>query len=157
MPVQTNSSLTLASIWPYDWICVSFSLFSVVWWWPEDTWGCCVGHRYAPAFSCSLCVWLCRYWRRTLGLQVRYADCGGYRFCYSCRGRPGMRPSILLLHGFSAHKDTWLTVIKVSGFAAINISIMHDHLDAITNMKNIDDNVHVFQATATIHFNNNNS
>uniref|UniRef100_A0A672HW68 Abhydrolase domain containing 6b n=1 Tax=Salarias fasciatus TaxID=181472 RepID=A0A672HW68_SALFA len=52
------------------------------------------------------------YWRRTLGLQVRFADCGGYRFCYSCRGKPGMRPSILMLHGFSAHKDTWLTVVK---------------------------------------------
>uniref|UniRef100_A0A672HX53 Abhydrolase domain containing 6b n=1 Tax=Salarias fasciatus TaxID=181472 RepID=A0A672HX53_SALFA len=53
------------------------------------------------------------YWRRTLGLQVRFADCGGYRFCYSCRGKPGMRPSILMLHGFSAHKDTWLTVVKI--------------------------------------------
>uniref|UniRef100_A0A3B4F636 acylglycerol lipase n=2 Tax=Haplochromini TaxID=319058 RepID=A0A3B4F636_9CICH len=52
------------------------------------------------------------YWRRTLGLQVGYADCGGYRFCYSYRGKPGMRPSILMLHGFSAHKDTWLTVVK---------------------------------------------
>ncbi|KAI3357621.1 hypothetical protein L3Q82_016028 [Scortum barcoo] len=38
--------------------------------------------------------------------------CGGYRFCYSYRGKPGMRPSILMLHGFSAHKDTWLTVVK---------------------------------------------
>ncbi|XP_015250217.1 PREDICTED: monoacylglycerol lipase ABHD6-like [Cyprinodon variegatus] len=52
------------------------------------------------------------YWRRTLGLQVRYADCGGYRFCYSYRGKPGMRPSILMLHGFSAHKDMWLSVVK---------------------------------------------
>uniref|UniRef100_A0A3Q2NTG3 acylglycerol lipase n=1 Tax=Fundulus heteroclitus TaxID=8078 RepID=A0A3Q2NTG3_FUNHE len=52
------------------------------------------------------------YWRRTLGLQVCYADCGGYRFCYSYRGKPGMRPSILMLHGFSAHKDMWLTVVK---------------------------------------------
>ncbi|XP_017161110.1 monoacylglycerol lipase ABHD6b isoform X3 [Poecilia reticulata] len=52
------------------------------------------------------------YWRRTLGLQVRYADCGGYRFCYSYRGKSGMRPSILMLHGFSAHKDMWLTVVK---------------------------------------------
>ncbi|XP_061634373.1 monoacylglycerol lipase ABHD6b isoform X2 [Phyllopteryx taeniolatus] len=52
------------------------------------------------------------YWRRTLGLQVHYADCGGYRFCYSCRGKPGMRPSILMLHSFSAHKDTWLTLVK---------------------------------------------
>lgn len=55
----------------------------------------------------------CRYWRRTLGLQVRYADCGGYRFCYAYRGKAGMRPSILMLHGFSAHKDAWLTVVKV--------------------------------------------
>ncbi|KAI9530553.1 Alpha beta hydrolase [Dissostichus eleginoides] len=52
------------------------------------------------------------YWRRTLGLQVRYADCGGYRFCYAYRGKPGMRPSIIMLHGFSAHKDTWLSVVK---------------------------------------------
>lgn len=54
-----------------------------------------------------------RYWRRTLGLQVRYADCGGYRFCYAYRGKVGTRPSILMLHGFSAHKDAWLTVVKV--------------------------------------------
>ncbi|KAF7655644.1 hypothetical protein LDENG_00053020 [Lucifuga dentata] len=62
-----------------------------------------------PAVLIKVYYW---YWRRTLGLQVRYADCGGYRFCYSCRGKPGMRPSILMLHGFSAHKDTWLTVVK---------------------------------------------
>ncbi|XP_015203464.2 monoacylglycerol lipase ABHD6 isoform X2 [Lepisosteus oculatus] len=52
------------------------------------------------------------YWRRTLGLQVRYADSGTYRFCYSYRGKPGTRPSILMLHGFSAHKDMWLSVVK---------------------------------------------
>ncbi|XP_049608053.1 monoacylglycerol lipase ABHD6b isoform X1 [Syngnathus scovelli] len=52
------------------------------------------------------------YWRRTLGLQVHYADCRGYRFCYSCRGKPGMRPSILMLHSFSTHKDIWLTLVK---------------------------------------------
>ncbi|XP_035239271.1 monoacylglycerol lipase ABHD6b [Anguilla anguilla] len=52
------------------------------------------------------------YWRRTLGMQVRYADCGGYRFCYSVRGKPGTRPSVLMLHGFSAHKDLWLSVVK---------------------------------------------
>nr|XP_046220190.1 monoacylglycerol lipase ABHD6b isoform X1 [Oncorhynchus gorbuscha] len=60
----------------------------------------------------SIYQFLNRYWRRTLGLQVRYADCGGYRFCYSYRGKPGFRPSILMLHGFSAHKDTWLTMVK---------------------------------------------
>ncbi|KAJ8257937.1 hypothetical protein GJAV_G00191340 [Gymnothorax javanicus] len=52
------------------------------------------------------------YWRRTLGLQVRYADCGGYRFCYSSRGKPGLRPSILMLHGFSSNKDGWLSLVK---------------------------------------------
>ncbi|XP_062871809.1 monoacylglycerol lipase ABHD6b [Trichomycterus rosablanca] len=52
------------------------------------------------------------YWRRTLGHQVYHADCGGYRFCYSSRGKPSARPSILMLHDFSAHKDTWLSLIK---------------------------------------------
>lgn len=70
------------------------------------------------------CLLLCRYWRRTLGLQVRYADCGGYRFCYSYRGKPGMRPSILMLHGFSAHKDTWLTVVKVRRSATPTLQLL---------------------------------
>ncbi|XP_057175107.1 monoacylglycerol lipase ABHD6b [Triplophysa rosa] len=52
------------------------------------------------------------YWRRTLGMHIRYSDCGGYRFSYSCRGKPGLRPSILMLHDFSAHKDTWLQMVK---------------------------------------------
>ncbi|XP_027026464.1 monoacylglycerol lipase ABHD6b [Tachysurus fulvidraco] len=52
------------------------------------------------------------YWRCNLGLQVYHANCGGYRFCYSSRGRPSVRPSILMLHDFSAHKDTWLPLIK---------------------------------------------
>lgn len=54
-----------------------------------------------------------RYWRRTLGMQVRYAYHEDYQFCYSFRGRPGPKPSILMLHGFSAHKDMWLSVVKV--------------------------------------------
>ncbi|KAK7820555.1 hypothetical protein U0070_006324 [Myodes glareolus] len=53
-----------------------------------------------------------RYWRRTLGMQVRYVHHGDYQFCYSFRGRPGHKPSILMLHGFSAHKDMWLSVVK---------------------------------------------
>ncbi|XP_041809551.1 monoacylglycerol lipase abhd6-B-like [Chelmon rostratus] len=53
------------------------------------------------------------YWRRRLGLVVRYSHSGSYRFCYSCRGTPGgATPSLLLLHGFSATKDMWLPVIK---------------------------------------------
>ncbi|XP_051958086.1 monoacylglycerol lipase ABHD6-like [Xyrauchen texanus] len=52
------------------------------------------------------------YWRRRLGMQVDYAEHEGYRFCYSHRGTPGVRPSFLMLHGFSAHKDMWLTIVK---------------------------------------------
>ncbi|KAH0630143.1 hypothetical protein JD844_012813 [Phrynosoma platyrhinos] len=52
------------------------------------------------------------YWRRALGMQVRYVNYDDYQFCYSYRGRPSHRPSILMLHGFSAHKDMWLSVVK---------------------------------------------
>ncbi|XP_071373838.1 monoacylglycerol lipase abhd6-A-like [Centroberyx affinis] len=63
-----------------------------------------------PAALIKVYYW---YWRSTLGLQLRYSYSGGYRFCYSCRGKPGgATPSLLLLHGFSAHKDMWLSVVK---------------------------------------------
>ncbi|XP_042365817.1 monoacylglycerol lipase abhd6-B-like [Plectropomus leopardus] len=53
------------------------------------------------------------YWRRRLGLVVRYSHSGSYRFCYCSRGTPGgATPSLLLLHGFSATKDMWLPVIN---------------------------------------------
>uniref|UniRef100_A0A671MBT1 Monoacylglycerol lipase ABHD6-like n=1 Tax=Sinocyclocheilus anshuiensis TaxID=1608454 RepID=A0A671MBT1_9TELE len=52
------------------------------------------------------------YWRRRLRMQVDYAEYEGYHFCYSHRGYPGTRPSVLMLHGFSAHKDMWLGVVK---------------------------------------------
>ncbi|XP_036595295.1 monoacylglycerol lipase ABHD6 isoform X1 [Trichosurus vulpecula] len=71
------------------------------------------------AFVASFLLWpsaLIRiyywYWRRTLGMQVRYTTHDDYQFCYSCRGRPGAKPSLLMLHGFSAHKDMWLNVVK---------------------------------------------
>ena len=58
---------------------------------------------------------LCRYWRRRLGLVVRYSNYGSYRFCYSSRGTPGgATPTLLMLHGFSATKDMWLPVVKVT-------------------------------------------
>ncbi|XP_017305513.1 monoacylglycerol lipase ABHD6 [Ictalurus punctatus] len=62
-----------------------------------------------PAALFKIYYW---YWRRRLGLQVDYAEHDGYRFCYTHRGKPGSRPSILMLHGFSAHKDMWLAVVK---------------------------------------------
>ncbi|XP_045434960.1 monoacylglycerol lipase ABHD6 isoform X2 [Pipistrellus kuhlii] len=52
------------------------------------------------------------YWRRALGMQVRYVQHEDYQFCYSFRGRPGHKPTILMLHGFSAHKDMWLSLVK---------------------------------------------
>ncbi|KAM8915061.1 monoacylglycerol lipase abhd6-A-like [Spinachia spinachia] len=53
------------------------------------------------------------FWRRRLGLRVRYSHRGNYRFCYSCRGTPrDATPSLLLLHGFSASKDMWLPVVN---------------------------------------------
>lgn len=53
--------------------------------------------------------------RRKIGLVVHYSYNGSYRFCYSSRGTPGgSTPSLLLLHGFSASKDMWLTLVPVS-------------------------------------------
>ncbi|KAM6979995.1 monoacylglycerol lipase abhd6-A [Aplochiton taeniatus] len=63
-----------------------------------------------PAALIHVYYW---YWRRRLGLQVDYSECGKYKFCYSHRGKPGgAKPTILMLHGFSAHKDMWLSVVK---------------------------------------------
>uniref|UniRef100_A0A4W4FRS9 acylglycerol lipase n=1 Tax=Electrophorus electricus TaxID=8005 RepID=A0A4W4FRS9_ELEEL len=71
-----------------------------------------------PAVLIKLYHW---YWRRRLGLQVDYAECDGYHFCYMHRGKPGSRPSMLMLHGFSAHKDMWLGVLK---FLPTNIHLV---------------------------------
>lgn len=62
-----------------------------------------------PAALIKVYYW---YWRRALGLQVDQTEYEGYQFCYSHRGKPSSRPTILMLHGFSAHKDMWLSVIK---------------------------------------------
>ncbi|XP_030633560.1 monoacylglycerol lipase ABHD6 [Chanos chanos] len=62
-----------------------------------------------PAVLIKVYNW---YWRRALGLQLDYAEHEGYRFCYSHRGKPGSKPSILMLHGFSANKDMWLAMVK---------------------------------------------
>ncbi|XP_054834121.1 monoacylglycerol lipase ABHD6-like [Eublepharis macularius] len=45
------------------------------------------------------------------GLQVRYVEHNGYRFCYLSRGKPGLHPSILMLHGFTLDKDLWLITL----------------------------------------------
>ncbi|XP_054834219.1 monoacylglycerol lipase ABHD6-like [Eublepharis macularius] len=46
------------------------------------------------------------------GLQVRYAEHNGYKFCYLSRGKPGVQPSVLMLHGFALNKDMWLITLK---------------------------------------------
>ncbi|XP_078270717.1 monoacylglycerol lipase abhd6-A isoform X2 [Rhinoraja longicauda] len=65
------------------------------------------------------------YWRTTLSMQVKNADYGNYRFCYSTRGKPGNKPSILMLHGFSAHKDMWLSVVKFVECIGLNRKPFH--------------------------------
>lgn len=84
------------------------------------------------AFVASFLLWpsaLIRiyywYWRRTLGMQVRYVHHEDYQFCYSFRGRPGHKPSILMLHGFSAHKDMWLSVVKFVECLKLNKKPFH--------------------------------
>ncbi|XP_053545357.1 monoacylglycerol lipase ABHD6 [Bombina bombina] len=62
-----------------------------------------------PAALIQIYYW---YWRRALGMTVKCVSNGNYTFCYTYRGRPNSKPSILMLHGFSAHKDMWLTVVK---------------------------------------------
>ncbi|OCT56902.1 hypothetical protein XELAEV_18004264mg [Xenopus laevis] len=62
-----------------------------------------------PAALIRIYYW---YWRRALGMQVKYSSYGNYKFCYTARGKPGNKPSVLMLHGFSAHKDMWLGMVK---------------------------------------------
>lgn len=72
----------------------------------------------------------CRYWRRRLGLVVRYSNYGSYRFCYSSRGTPGgATPTLLMLHGFSATKDMWLPIVKVTH--------THTHRYRHTTLRNV--------------------
>ncbi|XP_015277596.1 PREDICTED: monoacylglycerol lipase ABHD6-like [Gekko japonicus] len=49
---------------------------------------------------------------KIIGVQVRYAEHNGYRFCYYSRGKPGLQPSILMLHGYGFDKDSWLININ---------------------------------------------
>ncbi|KAL1788484.1 Monoacylglycerol lipase ABHD6 [Sigmodon hispidus] len=45
-------------------------------------------------------------------MQVCYEYHEDYLFCNFFRGRPGHKLSILMLHGVSAHKDTWLNMVN---------------------------------------------
>lgn len=66
-------------------------------------------YMFYPGFLIKVYNW---FWRRRLGLVVRFSEVGSFRFCYSTRGTPGGAPSLLLLHGFSANKDMWIPVVK---------------------------------------------
>lgn len=66
---------------------------------------------WAMAIHCVLFAFRCG--RQINGLHVRYAEHNGYRFCYLSRGKPGLQPSILMLHGFTVQKDMWLLTLCV--------------------------------------------
>ncbi|XP_020651081.3 monoacylglycerol lipase ABHD6 [Pogona vitticeps] len=67
--------------------------------------------RYSlwPSLLFRTMIW---YKRQLRCVKVKYIEHDGYRFCYFSRGKPGHRPSILMLHGFSFNKDMWLNAIK---------------------------------------------
>uniref|UniRef100_A0A8C5SDC7 acylglycerol lipase n=1 Tax=Laticauda laticaudata TaxID=8630 RepID=A0A8C5SDC7_LATLA len=51
--------------------------------------------------------------RLSLGVKVKYLNSEDYQFRYFTRGKPGSRPSVLMLHGFSLNKDMWLNTIEI--------------------------------------------
>ncbi|XP_061474771.1 monoacylglycerol lipase ABHD6-like [Rhineura floridana] len=67
-------------------------------------------YHVLPSLIFRFMMW-CK--RQKRGVKVEYIDHEGYRFSYFSRGKPGSRPSILMLHGFSLNKDIWLNTIKL--------------------------------------------
>nr|XP_056717843.1 monoacylglycerol lipase ABHD6-like [Euleptes europaea] len=63
-----------------------------------------------PSALVRFAIW---YGRKINGLQVRYAEHNGYRFCYLTHGKPGLQPSILMLHGLTLNKDMWLFTLML--------------------------------------------
>ncbi|XP_015277616.1 PREDICTED: monoacylglycerol lipase ABHD6-like [Gekko japonicus] len=61
-----------------------------------------------PSVLLKFGIW---YGRQRTGLQVRYAEHNGYRFSYVSCGKPGLQPSILMLHGLTLNKDMWLITL----------------------------------------------
>ncbi|XP_060094248.1 monoacylglycerol lipase ABHD6-like [Heteronotia binoei] len=61
-----------------------------------------------PSALLKFGIW---FGREINGLQVRYAEHNGYRFCYLSCGKPGLQPSMLLLHGLTLNKDMWLITL----------------------------------------------
>ncbi|XP_026538461.1 monoacylglycerol lipase ABHD6-like [Notechis scutatus] len=51
--------------------------------------------------------------RLSLGVKMKYLNSEDYRFRYFTQGKPGSRPSVLMLHGFSLNKDMWLNTIEI--------------------------------------------
>uniref|UniRef100_A0A670YVE4 acylglycerol lipase n=1 Tax=Pseudonaja textilis TaxID=8673 RepID=A0A670YVE4_PSETE len=51
--------------------------------------------------------------RLSLGVKVKYLNSEDYRFRYFTQGKPGSRPSVLMLHGFSLNKNMWLNTIEI--------------------------------------------
>ncbi|XP_070591818.1 monoacylglycerol lipase ABHD6-like [Erythrolamprus reginae] len=67
-------------------------------------------YNQLPSLIFRFIIWTKRL---SMGVKVKYLDSEGYRFRYLTRGKPGSRPSVLMLHGFSLNKDMWLNTIEV--------------------------------------------
>ncbi|XP_026538440.1 monoacylglycerol lipase ABHD6-like [Notechis scutatus] len=63
-----------------------------------------------PSLLFRIMIWTKRL---KMGVKVKYLYNEGYQFSYFTRGKPGSRPSVLMLHGFSLNKDMWLNTIEV--------------------------------------------
>ncbi|XP_061478066.1 monoacylglycerol lipase ABHD6-like [Rhineura floridana] len=67
-------------------------------------------YSHWPSLMFRIMLW---YKHQKMGVQMKYVEHEGYRFCYFCRGKPGSRPSVLMLHGFPFNKDMWLNAIQL--------------------------------------------
>ncbi len=68
-----------------------------------------VASYVAPAGLMSLGKQLAR---RGAGLALKRTQVAGHELCYSERGRRGQGDTVLLLHGFGASKDTWVSYAR---------------------------------------------
>jgi len=80
------------------------------------------------------------------GLKIHYVDVKGKTFCYAERGTPSSNiASIIFIHGFTASKDNWLSVVdvclftfhlSVQGNNVVVCLIFANVIEYTTNLKN---------------------
>nr|XP_056720982.1 monoacylglycerol lipase ABHD6-like [Euleptes europaea] len=66
-------------------------------------------YYWRPSQILKLLIWSMYKLRH---VKVKYVKHESYKFCYFSRGKPGPQPSILMFHGFSLDKDSWLPIMK---------------------------------------------